>query len=101
MDIPHMRLDKTDLTLLARLQDNARLGLDALAEFSGVSTASVQRRLKRLREAGVITGEVAILDPARVGQPMTFVVMVELERERLDQIDAFTRRAQNETQVQQ
>lgn len=32
---------------------------------------------------------------------MTFVVMVELERERLDQIDAFTRRAEAEPMVQQ
>ena len=96
-----MSIDQADTVILNAMQDNARIGLEALASDSGLSVASVQRRLKRLRDDGVITREVAVLDPAKVGQPMSFVVMVELERERIDQIDAFTRLAQNEPQVQQ
>ena len=96
-----MSLDPADIAILTTLQANARTGLEALAAESGLSVASVQRRLKRLREERVIRREVAILDPAAVGQPMSFIVMVEMERERLDQIDAFTRRAQAEPQVQQ
>ncbi|PWE32419.1 ArsR family transcriptional regulator [Maritimibacter sp. 55A14] len=96
-----MQLDRADHVILDAMQRNARTGLEALAADSGLSVASVQRRVRRLRDAGVILGEVALLDPAKVGQPMGFVVMVELERERLDQIDAFTRRVQAEPQVQQ
>lgn len=94
-------LDSSDKQILDAMQQDARCGLDNLAAQTGLSVASVQRRLRRLREDGVISSEVAILDPAKLGQSMTFVVMVELERERLDQIDAFARRANAEPQVQQ
>ena len=94
-------LDKADRRLLAALQEDSRQGLEALAGACGLSVASTQRRLKRLRGDGTIAREVAIVDPLAVGQAMTFVVMVELERERLDQLDDFRRAARAEAQVQQ
>jgi DNA-binding Lrp family transcriptional regulator len=96
-----MQLDASDIIILNILQQNTKTGLEALASEAGLSTASTQRRLKRLRENGIITSEVAIIDPAKVGQTMSFVVMVELERERRDQIDTFTKRTASEPQVQQ
>ncbi len=96
-----MKLDQVDISILNALQDNARTGLEQLAHVSGVSIASVQRRLKALREGGFILREVALLDGAKLGQAMTFIIMVELERERLDQIDDFVKRARQELQVQQ
>lgn len=95
------KLDTADRILLARAQQDARTPLDQLADATGLSTASVQRRLKRLRAEGMIAAEVALLDPASMGYPMTFLVLVELERERLDQLDAFRRRVRGEPQVQQ
>ncbi|SDC42137.1 Lrp/AsnC family transcriptional regulator [Ruegeria marina] len=94
-------MDSIDAKILSLLQRDCRLGLETLAAATGLSVASVQRRLKSLRAQKVIEAEVAVLDPAKVGQSMGFVVMVELERERLDQIDAFVRRAQAEPKVQQ
>ncbi|QDG74951.1 Lrp/AsnC family transcriptional regulator [Labrenzia sp. PHM005] len=96
-----MKIDQVDVTILNTLQDNARTSLEQLAHLTGVSTASVQRRLKALRESGLILREVAILDGTKLGQAMSFIIMVELERERLDQIDAFVNRARQEPQVQQ
>ncbi|MBO9422752.1 Lrp/AsnC family transcriptional regulator [Labrenzia sp. R4_2] len=96
-----MKLDQVDISILNALQDNARTGLEQLAHVSGVSIASVQRRLKALREGGFILREVALLDGLKLGQAMTFIIMVELERERLDQIDDFVKRARQEPQVQQ
>ncbi|WP_420412694.1 Lrp/AsnC family transcriptional regulator [Roseibium sp.] len=96
-----MKIDQVDVTILNTLQDNARTSLEQLAHLTGVSTASVQRRLKALRESGLILREVAILDGAKLGLAMSFIIMVELERERLDQIDAFVNRARQEPQVQQ
>jgi DNA-binding Lrp family transcriptional regulator len=66
-----------------------------------LSAPAVQRRIKRLRAAGVIEREVAVVNPAAVGLPMTFVVIVELERESAGQIDAFRRKVAAEPQVQQ
>lgn len=94
-------LDAADRILLDRLQADAHARLDALAHATGLSVATVQRRVARLRRDGVIAGAVAVLDPARLGRPMTFVVAVEMERERPDQIDAFARAASAEPQVQQ
>ncbi|MGN8157267.1 Lrp/AsnC family transcriptional regulator [Salinisphaera sp. SWV1] len=94
-------LDDTDRILLACLQSNARTALDRLAEATGLSAASVQRRLKRLRQAGVIEREIVVVDPIAVGQTMSFIVLVELERERLHELDAFRRKVRAEPQVQQ
>jgi DNA-binding Lrp family transcriptional regulator len=94
-------LDSADRILLDALQTDATLGVDALAHACGLSVASVQRRLKRLRTAGVIEREVAVLSPAAVGVPMTFIIMVELERERREQLAAFRAAIRDEPQVQQ
>ncbi|WFE75826.1 Lrp/AsnC family transcriptional regulator [Roseinatronobacter sp. S2] len=92
-------MDTTDRKLLNHLQKNARTPVQALAEATGISTASVQRRMRMLREAGVIKREVAILDPKPLGLGITAIVAVELERDRLDQIDAFKRKAREDRQV--
>ena len=96
-----MPITSTDAKILDALQEDSRIGLEALAEMTGLSTATVQRHLKRMKEDGTIAQEVVLVDPAKVGQTMTLVVMVELERERLDQIDKFTRRVTADPQVQQ
>ena len=96
-----MNIDKADITIINELQKNARIGIENLAEMTSLSSASVQRRLKNLRDNGVILREVAVVDPSKVGQLMSFVVLVELERERRDQIDEFVRRVTKEPQVQQ
>lgn len=94
-------LDQADRILLDQLQTDATQGIDALAHACGLSVASVQRRLKRLRASGVIAREVAQLEPAAVGMPMTFMIMVELERERREQLAAFRAAIRDEPQVQQ
>lgn len=93
--------DLADRKLLELVQKDARTGLEALAAETGLSVASVQRRLKALKTSGAITSEVAIVDPRKIGVAMRFVVMVELERERQDQIDSFARQVQKEPMVQQ
>lgn len=71
-------LDKLDLRILDRVQHNARLPAEAIAAEVGLSAAAVQRRLKRLREAGVIRTEAAQVEPAAVGLAVTCLVGVEL-----------------------
>ncbi|SFL06492.1 transcriptional regulator, AsnC family [Pseudovibrio ascidiaceicola] len=92
-------MDAIDITLLSALQENAKTSIQELSGHSGTSTASVQRRLKALRDAGVIQKEVAVLNPKKVGLGITAIVAVELERDRLDQIDAFKRKAREDRQV--
>ncbi|WP_282609312.1 Lrp/AsnC family transcriptional regulator [Pelagibius sp. Alg239-R121] len=90
-----------DITILRLLQANARERLETIASETGLSVATVQRRIKSLKAEGVIMGEEALISPEAVGYNMTFLIMVELERERLDQLDAFRRKTKTEPQVQQ
>jgi DNA-binding Lrp family transcriptional regulator len=94
-------LDAFDREILRRVQLDARATGEDIGATIGLSAAAVQRRLKRLRDLGVIVADVAVVDPLAVGQAMTFIVGVELERERADMLDAFRRAARADPNVQQ
>ncbi|MER8467622.1 Lrp/AsnC family transcriptional regulator [Mesorhizobium sp. M1396] len=84
-----MDLDRIDLKILNAVQRNNRLTTDELGELAGLSATACQRRLKRLRDTGVIEADVAIVSPEAVGRPMLMLVSVSLERDRSDIIDRF------------
>lgn len=96
-----VELDSFDSRLLDLVQRDARANAERLAAEIGLSPAAVQRRLKRLRENGVIAATVAVLAPEAVGRPMTFLVEVQLERESAGLMDAFKRQMQATPEVQQ
>ncbi|HVV12765.1 Lrp/AsnC family transcriptional regulator [Amycolatopsis sp.] len=99
--MPAADLDHLDRAILSRLQDDARMIAESIGAHVGLSAAAVQRRIKRLREAGVIAREVAVVDPKAVGVNMTFVVTVEMERERIEVLEAFRKQVQADPAVQQ
>ncbi|ASY61107.1 Lrp/AsnC family transcriptional regulator [Sinorhizobium sp. CCBAU 05631] len=84
-----MELDKIDRKLLNAVQRNNRLTTEELGELAGLSATACQRRLKRLRDAGVIEADVAIVSPEAVGRSMQMLVSISLERDRTDIIDRF------------
>lgn len=94
-------LDDIDRKLLDVLQQNNRLSADELGEQIGTSRSSVQRRIKRFRDEGVIEADISVLSAKAVGRPMTFIVEVELERERTDLLDEFRRSMMALADVQQ
>jgi Lrp/AsnC family transcriptional regulator, leucine-responsive regulatory protein len=75
-------LDVFDRKLLTLVQRDASRTADALAEEVGLSPSAVLRRLKRLRDDGVIVTTAAVVDPAKVGKPDFFLAALEVERER-------------------
>jgi len=95
-----MILDTFDREILRHVQRDARMTGEDIGASIGLSAAAVQRRLKRMREIGVIVAEVAVVDPRAVGQTMSFIVGVEMERERADMLDAFRRAACADPNVQ-
>lgn len=84
-----MRIDRLDARLLSVLQAHSRHGTQELGDIVGLSATAVQRRLKRLRDAGVIEADVSIVKPKAVGRPLAMLVLVSLERERADIVDRF------------
>jgi Lrp/AsnC family leucine-responsive transcriptional regulator len=96
-----VELDQFDRRLLDALQqDNRRTG-EQLAPIVGLSPAACLRRVQRLRDEGIIERDVAILAPQAVGRKLTLVVLVTLERERPDVVDAFKRAMQRAPEVMQ
>lgn len=95
------QLDEFDHQILRHLQRDALATGEEIGAEVCLSAAAVQRRIKRLRQIGAIRATVAVLDPAMIGQAMSFVISVELERERADMLDAFRRAARDDPNVQQ
>lgn len=75
-----MSLDKYDHTLLALLQVNCQTPLRELSEAVHLSTASVQRRIQKLKDSGYIQSTVAILDPDKLKKVITIFVEVQVEK---------------------
>ena len=94
-------MDEKDLQILRLVQENARLTADAISQDVGLSPPAVQKRLKKLRDSGVIEREIAVLSPPKLGREMTIVVEVLLERENRAHLDAFKRKMREAPCVQQ
>jgi Lrp/AsnC family leucine-responsive transcriptional regulator len=84
-----MKPDRLDARLLSIMQYHNRHSSEELGAMVGLSATAVQRRLKRLREEGVIKADVSIVRPKTVGRPIGMLVLVSLERERADIVNRF------------
>ncbi|MFT4195918.1 Lrp/AsnC family transcriptional regulator [Ottowia sp.] len=100
-----MELDDIDWSLLAALQQDAAQPNQALAERVHVSPPTALRRVRRLREAELITAQVALLDEDRIaaaqGHGLTAIAEVSLDRQGAQHLDAFERRAVADDAVRQ
>ena len=70
-------MDSTDKAILKLLQEDATLSLDDIAIRIGASKTPIWNRIKRLRESGVISHQVAIVSPQAVGLDTCFFVLVK------------------------
>ena len=73
-------LDAVDRRLLRALQADGRATYDQLAAEIQMSASAALRRVKRLEEAGVIVGYVAVVSPERVGLGLSAYINVRLEK---------------------
>lgn len=78
------RLDDTDRKILSELQENADQPLDAIAKKVGASKTPVWNRIRKMREAGVIRGTVALLDPDALGLEACFFVLIRTSEHEAD-----------------
>ncbi|GAA0321335.1 Lrp/AsnC family transcriptional regulator [Actinoallomurus spadix] len=70
-------LDAVDWALLGALQEDARLSYNELARRVHLSAPTVAQRVRRLEDAGVITGYHARVDPAAAGFPVVAQVRMK------------------------
>jgi len=83
-----MVLDGLDVALIAALRDSPRAGPLELSRLTRVARATVQARLARMEEAGVITGYGPDVDLSAAGYPVQAFVTLEIAQGALDEIRA-------------
>ncbi|WP_282348927.1 Lrp/AsnC family transcriptional regulator [Pseudomonas sp. PS01301] len=96
-----MTLDRFDLALLNAVQRDATISQQDLGSRVNLSSAAVNRRLKKMTNDGVIRATVAQVSPEMLGYTLTVIVEVEVENERLDLLDEMKRTFVACPQVQQ
>lgn len=72
-------LDDIDFALLEVLQDSGRTKRNELAEVTGLSVPAVSERMKKLEEAGFITGYRALVDPRKIGWDVTAFIVTTVD----------------------
>lgn len=96
-----MELDSLDRHLLQLVQADSSRTAEQLAEIVPLSPSAIQRRLRCLKEEGVILRDVSVVDPAKVGKPTFFIVTLEVERERPELLIGLKRWLAEEPHIQQ
>ncbi|HEX7390959.1 MAG TPA: Lrp/AsnC family transcriptional regulator [Acidiphilium sp.] len=74
---PSAVLDNIDRAILRLIARDATIPLAAMAKEVGLSATPCWKRIKRMEEAGIVTGRVATLSPERLGYPVSVFVSVE------------------------
>jgi Lrp/AsnC family leucine-responsive transcriptional regulator len=75
-------LDETGWEILRALQENARVSWSVLGRRVGLSAPAVAERVRRMEDAGLITGYRAQVDPARLGFAVPAIIRVSAPEEK-------------------
>jgi Lrp/AsnC family transcriptional regulator len=70
-------LDRLDRAILRLLAEDASLSLAEVAEKVGLTPTPCWKRIRRMEQEGIILRRVAVLDPAKIGVPVSVFVAVE------------------------
>ncbi len=82
-------LDSLDLRILKELQRDARLSHQELSERIGLSPSPCARRIRKLEEAGIITGYTARINEQKLGFQFSVFVSVRLDQQRDNRLVSF------------
>ena len=94
-------LDKVDRKLLNLLQKNNQIPTRTLADKLHLSQPTCLRRIRELREAGVISAEVGMVDPFALGYGMSAFLEVSLINQADEHMQAFEACMNKEPEVMQ
>lgn len=88
-------LDAIDTRILDLLQQDASLSIADIAEKVGLSSSPCWRRIERLKKAGVIVGQVTLLDREHLGLNFEVIASAKLQlptRENLERFESAVQR---------
>ena len=86
------KLDRTDLRILQKLQENGRITNVELAEYAGISAPPCLRRVRSLEKTNIIRGYNADINPNSLGYGITVFTQVKLDSNRDADIKKFEER---------
>lgn len=84
-------LDLIDRKIVAELMRDATLPVAQIADRVGLSQTPCWKRIQKLEAAGVLTGRVALADPARLGFGLTVFVEIEAADHTAEWREAFSK----------
>jgi Lrp/AsnC family transcriptional regulator len=82
-------LDQFDRAILRILQRDASMSIESIADQVALSRNACWRRIKAMEQSGIITGRVALADPAKLGCPLEVMVMIRAGRHDAEWLDSF------------
>ncbi|MGL4235495.1 Lrp/AsnC family transcriptional regulator [Tabrizicola sp.] len=94
-----MQLDDTDRRILRHYLAEPALERAQLAERAGVTSATLWRRLERLREGGVIRSEAAVIDWRALGYEVEVSLRFTLDKTNPRAFDEFIAAARDVAEV--
>ncbi|GLK65009.1 AsnC family transcriptional regulator [Paracoccus kondratievae] len=84
-------LDLIDRKIVAELMHDATLPISQIAEKVGLSQTPCWKRIQKLEAQGVLTGRVALADPAKLGFGILVFVEIEAPNHSMEWREEFTR----------
>ena len=78
-------IDELDAKIIQLMTEEPRIGLVEVARRLEVARGTVQSRLTKLSERGVVTGFGPEVDPAHMGYPVLAFVFLEISQGRLSE----------------
>jgi len=71
-------IDEIDKKILTELQQDARTSFAELGRRVGLTTPAVIERVRKLEDAGIVTGYRIEIDPAKIGLPITAFIRMSI-----------------------
>lgn len=96
-----MKLDSRDRQILHHLQRDASPSVAELARRLEMSAPGLQKRIKKLQDRGIISGQVVLLDRENLGLDVLCFVQVTLAHHQPEAVTGFRRAIKSMPEIQE
>ena len=94
-----MRLDKVDFEILSMLQQDARISNKELADANNIPPSTCLERVRRLKNAGVIKGFHAQVNPDSLGIAVQAMISIRLRQHASIDFDSMVKEIRDTSEV--
>lgn len=82
-------MDKTERRILSQLQADAALSVGEVADIVGISKSACWRRIQKLQQAGIIRGQVTLLNAAALDLSLTVFISIRTNQHNAEWANRF------------